>query len=241
MDDGNEAREPQDAPMPARWPVALLAAAACAAAALTWFPPRADPDLAGPRSAQTTVPGSPVKPAIATHAAAATLRPVYRYSVFPGGVASRADVARALRGDRVVAAHYGAFDVAHARVVPATARAVHVSYRKDGKIYWTARKVMLDEGEALLTDGHNLIRARCGNRISDAPQWPVEAGAPDERELDATETGNGDHLLTMAGGASAASGAAPGAAARNAQKERATAPGGEAHAAAATSATRPAA
>jgi hypothetical protein len=61
---------------------------------------------------------------------------------------------------------------------------VYVSYRKGEQVYWTARKVTLAEGESILSDGQNDIRARCGNRISDTPQLPVEVKGPDEKELD---------------------------------------------------------
>ena len=90
-----------------------------------------------------------------------------------------------IRTDRVVAQHYAAFEVGKARaVVVDKPRAVHVSYRTDGKIYWTAHKVMLAEGETLLSDGRSEMRARCANRISDLPQYPVEAHQPAMEELD---------------------------------------------------------
>ena len=112
-------------------------------------------------------------------------RRVYRYSVVPGGAADRAELERVLRSDRIVAAHYAGFDVARARAVTVSApRAVYVSYRKGDKIYWTTRKVMLQVGETLLTDGRNEMRARCANRISDVPRFPVEAHAPNPDELD---------------------------------------------------------
>jgi hypothetical protein len=113
------------------------------------------------------------------------VRRIYPYSIVPGGVSGPAELARVIRTDRVVATHYASFDVdrAHAVVVEKP-RAVHVSYRKGGKVYWTARKVMLAEGETLLSDGRNEMRARCANRISDVPQYPVEAHQPSMEELD---------------------------------------------------------
>src|SRR5437764_1059357 len=39
--------------------------------------------------------------------------------------------------------------------------------------YVPRKRVWLPEGEAVLTDGDNLARARCGNRISFTPQQPV--------------------------------------------------------------------
>lgn len=112
-------------------------------------------------------------------------RRIYPYSVVPGGVAGQAELARVIRTDRVVAAHYASFDIDKARpVVVDKPRAVHVSYRKGDKVYWTARKVVLAEGETLLSDGRNEMRARCANRISDVSQYPIEAHQPAMDELD---------------------------------------------------------
>jgi hypothetical protein len=60
-----------------------------------------------------------------------------------------------------------------------------VSYRKGDQVYWTAKKVMLAQGETLLSDGSNEMRARCANRISDVAQFPVEAQDPGAEVLDA--------------------------------------------------------
>jgi len=114
-------------------------------------------------------------------------RRVYPYSVVAGGVGNRAELERIVRTDKVVAAHYASFEVDKAHAVAVTkARAVHVSYRKGDKVYWTAKKVMLAEGETVLSDGRSEIRGRCGNRISDVAQLPVEAAAPSEEELDSS-------------------------------------------------------
>lgn len=113
------------------------------------------------------------------------VRRIYPYSVIPGGVAGKAELARVIRTDRVVATHYATFDVDKARpVVVEKPRAVHVSYRKGGQVYWTAHKVMLAKGETLLSDGRHEMRARCANRISDVAQYPVEAHQPAMDELD---------------------------------------------------------
>jgi hypothetical protein len=118
-------------------------------------------------------------------AEAASQRPVYKYSILPGGAASREELAGKAAKDKVAAAHYANFEIdkAHVTVVNKP-RAVHVSYRKGDRIYWTKRKMTLAAGEALLTDGRSSIRTRCGNRVSDMPQLPVEAGGPGEDELD---------------------------------------------------------
>ncbi len=115
---------------------------------------------------------------------------MYPYSVVPGGVASQAELVRIVRSDKVVATHYASFDLSRAHAVTvAKPRAVHVSYRKGDKVYWTAKKVMLREGETLLSDGKNEMRTRCANRISDVAQFPVEAHAPSAELLDAAYEG----------------------------------------------------
>jgi hypothetical protein len=59
-----------------------------------------------------------------------------------------------------------------------------MSYRVGDRVYWTKEKVTLPQGEALLTDGRSLIRARCGNCISDTPQGPTSDAEPDAVEFD---------------------------------------------------------
>lgn len=114
-------------------------------------------------------------------------RRVYPYSIVPGGLADRRELTRAVVMDKVVAKHYAAFDASKATVeTVGKPRAVYVSYRKGDQVYWTARKLQLAAGETVLTDGRSEIRTRCGNRISDVPQLPVEAKGPSEEELDSS-------------------------------------------------------
>ncbi len=118
-------------------------------------------------------------------------RRIYPYSIVPGGVSDAKELRRVIREDKIVAAHYAEFDLskAHEKTVT-TPRAVHVSYRKGDKVYWTAKKVMLAEGETLLTDGSHEARARCANQISDTPRLPVEAHGPSAEELDSSVVDN---------------------------------------------------
>jgi hypothetical protein len=112
-------------------------------------------------------------------------RRVYPYSIIPGGVSDRAELVRMVASDKVVARHYASLDVNNVRELTVTRpRAVYVSYRKGDKVYWTAKKLMLAEGETLLSDGSSEVRTRCGNRISDVPQLPVETRGPTPEELD---------------------------------------------------------
>jgi hypothetical protein len=166
--------------------VAALGIAGCAMllalSVLDWAPA---PERAVPAVAATApavlAPASLAVPVAASRKA----RRVYPYSIIPGGVSDRADLARMVASDKVVATHYASLDVNKMRELTVTRpRAVYVSYRKGDKVYWTAKKLMLAEGETLLSDGSSEVRTRCGNRISDVPQLPVEAKGPTSEELD---------------------------------------------------------
>jgi len=106
-------------------------------------------------------------------------RPVYPYSVVPGGVEDAKELKWVAEHDPIVAAHYAGFDYARAQVVRLTlARTVYVSYRIGNHIYWTRRRVTLHKGEKVITDGRMTARTRCANRVEEAPQQaeasPVE-------------------------------------------------------------------
>ena len=171
--------------------VALAGVAGCAgmfALAMGVFaPPPAAQEQA---AADTTAPAPTVLRAAVQVEAQEKLnkkRRIYPYSIVPGGLADRKELAHAIVMDKVVAVHYAAFEADKATVETVRKpRAVYVSYRKGDKVYWTAKKLHLAEGETLLSDGKNEIRGRCGNRISDVPQQPVEARGPSEEELDSS-------------------------------------------------------
>jgi hypothetical protein len=180
----------------------MLAVAGCAAFLMQQQAHR--PGRHAVAAAAAAAPAPALLP-VAAEAAPAAVRRVYPYSIVPGGVTDRIELARAVMSDEVVAAHYAGFALDKASLRTVTkARAVYVSYRKGDQVYWTARKVMLAEGEGVLSDGRNEIRARCGNRISDTPQLPVEANGLDERELDIpvgqVEDGGDGALRTVAFG-----------------------------------------
>ena len=172
--------------------VGLLGVAACAGLYALAISESAAPAL----SARAHAPAATATPAPAVLRTAAQVetqektrktRRVYPYSIVPGGLVDRRELARAVVMDKVVAEHYAAFETARATVKTVDQpRAVYVSYRKGDKVYWTAKKLQLAEGETLLSDGQNEIRTRCGNRISDVPQLPVEAKGPSEEELDSS-------------------------------------------------------
>jgi hypothetical protein len=113
------------------------------------------------------------------HAQARPSRPVYPYSVVPGGIENAKDLKWAAEHDPVVAAHYAGFDYEHAQVVRLTLnRTVYVSYRIGSRIYWTRRRITLHKGETVITDGKITARSRCANRVEETPQQqavsPVE-------------------------------------------------------------------
>jgi hypothetical protein len=94
----------------------------------------------------------------------------YRYSVIPHGVFSAHELNAAIEADPVVAAHYQTFDSARATLVALEqTRLAYVSYRLGDRVFWTRHPVRLPAGELLLSDGRDVVRARCGNRISAVP------------------------------------------------------------------------
>ena len=106
-------------------------------------------------------------------------RPVYPYSVVPGGVEDVKELKWVAEHDPIVGAHYAGFNYARAQVVRLTlARTVYISYRIGNRIYWTRRRVTLHKGEKLITDGRMTARSRCANRVEETPQQaeasPVE-------------------------------------------------------------------
>lgn len=105
-------------------------------------------------------------------------RPVYPYSVVPGGVKDAKELKWFAEHDPVVAAHYAGFDYDHARLVRLElAKTVYVSYRIGNRIYWTRRRIKLKKGETLLTDGKMTARTRCANRVEELPKQAAEPAA----------------------------------------------------------------
>lgn len=97
-------------------------------------------------------------------------RPVYPYSVVPGGVYDSTELLASAKADPVVRRHYG--DVRLEGLWTArTSRPMlaYVSFRRGHSVAWTKKKVKIPKGELVLTDGTNVIRARCGNRVRQVP------------------------------------------------------------------------
>jgi hypothetical protein len=120
-------------------------------------------------------------------------RPVYPYSVVPGGVEDAKELKWVAEHDPVVAAHYAGFDYAHAQIVRVVlARTAYVSYRIGNHIYWTRRRVTLHKGEKLITDGKITARGRCANRVEDTPQQEASPVEPPVQKFDEpVRAGNG--------------------------------------------------
>ena len=87
--------------------------------------------------------------------------------------------------DPVVARHYSDFRIENARTLRLTHPiTMYVSYRRHNRVYWTKNRMTIPAGETLISDGHNLARVRCGNRLSPVAHKPVAATDPDKAELE---------------------------------------------------------
>lgn len=112
-------------------------------------------------------------------------RRLYPYSVIPGGVENTQELRSALAHDPIAAAHYAGFDLSQTHVVRlAQDEEMYVSYRLNNRIYWTNKRLKLLKGEALITDGKNTARTRCGNRLSSTAEAPTAAKQPFDMTLD---------------------------------------------------------
>lgn len=101
------------------------------------------------------------------------VRPIYRHSVVPGGVYSRAEAEDAAFRRPDVANHYRRVDFPRLRRMEMPReRLYYASYRRDNSIYWTSYPLRVGAKETVLDDGVNLIRARCGNLLSEEPLEP---------------------------------------------------------------------
>ena len=151
-------------------------------------------------------------------------RPVYPYSIIPGGAATVEELSQAIEADPVVAAHFASFDLSRTRVETLKEpRVVHVSYRKGEDVFWTRKPVVIPAGERVLTDGTNMARVRCGNCLSDKPgtvsadepipdvlDTPEQTGTPSADPSDAGDPDGGDPADPGAGGPSPGPAATPG-------------------------------
>jgi hypothetical protein len=126
-------------------------------------------------------------------------RPIYPYSVVPGGVEDVNELRWVAEHDPIVGAHYAGFNYARAQVVRLTlARTVYLSYRIGNHIYWTRRRIQLKKGEKLITDGRITARTRCANRVEETPQQQeAKATEPVPEKFD-EPMGNGEGTAMQA-------------------------------------------
>ncbi len=176
---------------------ALVLGIAAASAILPRGPHSASPDdeFTEIQGAEAIEPSAPEPTSL--EATRPEGRPVYRYSIVPGGVYSKEDVIAAVKRDPVVAAHYGSVRFQALRVEKLAApRRVYVSYRQGDRVHWTKHQVQLHAGETILTDGHTMIRARCGNCISREAVDDISEDEPDPVQLDTADVPIvGSHLM----------------------------------------------
>ncbi len=155
--------------------VALLLVWAAVAAIGLWVTQSPEPDPAWPRAENIVVPATSPRSALGNET-----RPNFRYSIVEGGVHTGTEMRQAIDRDSVVASHYAGLDPSRFRVERLPTRTVaHVSYRIGHEVFWTRKKLVLEAGEAVLTDGTNIIRARCGNRVAMEGHGPERSEEPD--------------------------------------------------------------
>lgn len=122
-------------------------------------------------------------------------RPVYPYSVIPGGVSGPYELRDAALHDPVVARHFAGFNYDRAHLVKVSKpQSEYVSYRIGARVYWTRHKVSLRPGETLITDGTITARTRCGNRVAAAPMGAGSSLEPSLEELEQPRTSLGPLL-----------------------------------------------
>lgn len=127
-------------------------------------------------------------------------RPVYQYSLAPGGLHSVQEIRAALH-DPLLAKDYGILDFSrlHPRRLTKDT-CVFVQSRKNGSIFWTRHCVPIHAGEIIWTDGSHSLLARCGNMIAYAPQEPqieLEAAALNEVIADIAVPDNPDEAEAL--------------------------------------------
>jgi PEP-CTERM motif len=140
-----------------------------------------------PASQWTPVPGPAAREGLSPFESDVRLaeRPLFPYSVIPGGVEDAEELKNAIQHDPVVANHYSDFDLAQAHIIRADSdRMEYVSYRLGDRVFWTNRRLRILKGETLITDGTHEARTRCGNRLSDHAAQPTSIAQPSPETLE---------------------------------------------------------
>jgi hypothetical protein len=111
-------------------------------------------------------------------------RAIFPYSIVPGGVRDARELQTAVSTDPLVALHYSDFRIAGARAIRLDHPvAMYVSYRRNNRVFWTRNRMVIPAGETLISDGDNLARVRCANRLSPVAVKPVAETEPSKEEL----------------------------------------------------------
>lgn len=111
-------------------------------------------------------------------------RPIFPYSIVPGGVRDGRELQRAAASDRLVAQHYSDFRISRTHAFRLDhSLAMYVSYRRNNHVFWTRNRMVIPAGEILISDGENLARVRCANRLSPVAVKPVAETEPAKEEL----------------------------------------------------------
>ena len=99
------------------------------------------------------------------------------YGLCPAkSVVSLDDFRRMVRSDQRLAAYYGGFNWAKARLVTTAApQLVYVSYQKAGALARTQHPMLLPKGDTLLTDGVLQARTYCCNEVFEIVDAPPPA------------------------------------------------------------------
>jgi hypothetical protein len=127
-------------------------------------------------------------------------RPVYPYSVIPGGVMNAAELRESLGKDQLAARHYSDFKVDQTFLtIVHQDRSAYVSYRANGRILWTSYRVRIPAGEKLISDGVHFSRTRCGNRLSEEPQEPTSEVEPTEEAMHYLPPAISDRIIRFPG------------------------------------------
>ncbi|HEV2416986.1 MAG TPA: hypothetical protein VGX94_04215 [Terriglobia bacterium] len=125
-----------------------------------------------------------------TDGAAGHDRVIYPYSIVAGGIHNKAEFEEAMKTDPVAAAHYADFNASKFHLVKLQKpEYAYVSFRVGDNVYWTSHKVELRQGETLISDGKNLGRTRCGNRVCETPRLPTYDHEPSEKDLNTPSRG----------------------------------------------------
>ena len=101
--------------------------------------------------AKNTISKQAVSQVVAISSLSRALRPIYPYSVIPGGAFSPTELRSAAARDPHVGRHYNDFDLRHTRLVTLTAdRYQYVSFRVKNHIFWTRKALRIPKEKSFL-------------------------------------------------------------------------------------------